>query len=251
MNPEFVTKSKFSVLATRFEGFERDVLLQKNKKLDDADKKQHEIKEDLDKIRIALKEEEKRRIETMKALKSWFEDRFGEWRVQVETPIHAKLDQCLLNIDAITQRIEVVEAAVEADRRAVPKIVEHAVGNLAQQVEEFKAKYKAAEKERDRKEEELQKQTEEALHRLHQMFEAERKEREVKLALLRTEIDAERSTRSSATEIIKQQLADHVAALRVAIVKEGKSREAVQEELIQQINHYAAALQDAIKNMIS
>jgi hypothetical protein len=77
------------------------------------------------------------------------------------------------------------------------------------------------------------------------------KEREVKLALLRTEIDAERSTRAAATEVIKQQLADHVAALRVAIVKEGKSREAVQEELIQQINHYAAALQDAIKHMVS
>ena len=88
-----MTKSKFSVLATRFEGFERDVLLQKNKKLDDAEKKHIEIKEDMEKIRVALKEEEKRRIETMKALKSWFEDRFGEWRVQVETPIHAKLDQ--------------------------------------------------------------------------------------------------------------------------------------------------------------
>ncbi len=151
---------------------------------------------------------------------------------------------------AFSKRIDVLDVVVEQNKAVVPKLIEAAVGNIAQQLEEFKAKYKAGEKERDKKEEELQKATEEALHRLQVQFDAERKEREVKIALLRTEIDAERNTRVATADIIKQSIVENVAVLKASIVKESKSREMVQEELIQQINHYAAALQDAIKNMM-
>ncbi len=68
----------------------------------------------------------------------WFEDRFGEWRVQVETPIHAKLDQLFINIDVVDKKHEALVVCVDSDRKAVPKIVETAVGTIAQQLEEFK-----------------------------------------------------------------------------------------------------------------
>jgi hypothetical protein len=47
-----------------------DVFATSQKKAEDAVKVIVEIKEEVEKVRLALKEEEKRRIETMKALKS-------------------------------------------------------------------------------------------------------------------------------------------------------------------------------------
>ena len=119
---------------------------------------------------------------------------------------------------------------------------------------DLQAKYKAGELARDKKEEELQKQTEEGLHRLAVQFEAERKEREVKFALvritysdcqslclffisfafsnsspnphslhqLRSEIDSERNTRVATADVIKQSIVENVAVIKESIVKESK-----------------------------
>ena len=41
---------------------------------------------------MSIKEEEKRRIETMKALRSWYEDKFNNWKNDVEKPIYIKFE---------------------------------------------------------------------------------------------------------------------------------------------------------------
>eukprot|EP00455_Lapot_gusevi_P041270 TRINITY_DN4768_c0_g1_i1.p1 TRINITY_DN4768_c0_g1~~TRINITY_DN4768_c0_g1_i1.p1 ORF type:complete len:283 (+),score=68.07 TRINITY_DN4768_c0_g1_i1:52-849(+) len=247
---EPITKQKFSVLASRFEGFEKEIADQRNKKRDDEEKKIIQLKEDLEGLRGDLKEEEKRRIETTKALKNWFEDRFSEWRTEVETPIHAKLDECLSKIAALTNRMEVLEQKVEQDRRNMPLLIERHVSELAGQLEEFKARYKAREMERDRKEDEMKKYMANQESKMHVLFEAERKEREQKLSVLRNEIDAERNMRSSSVDLLKATTTDELDDLRHHLDQEVRTRETVSEEIVQSINHYAAALQDAIKRIV-
>ena len=201
-------------------------------------------------MKITIKEEEKRRIETMKALRSWYEDKFGTWRTEIEVPVYKKIDECAVQMVGFAARIDKIEAEMEVDRKAVQKAVETAVESLSSQLEEFKAKYKAGELERDRKEEEARKLQEENLHKMQKLFAIERKEREASLDALRKEITHECDERRSAIEVVKEQNVAQIVLVKQAVQIETKARSAVQEELVQQINHYAAALQDAIKNMM-
>ena len=101
-------------------------------------------------------------------------DRMEKMKVEVEVPIHKRFEEVKVKIEAIRDRIKLLEEKVEQDRNDFPRQINERSRELLKQLKEFKAKFKAEQVLRENREKELVKDIEDQHYRVQDLFEQER-----------------------------------------------------------------------------
>lgn len=240
-------QQKLTALSERFEGFEDELLQSKEKKKSDDEKKIKNLQTQLENLNNSLQVETRNRSAAMQAMQSWLTDRFAQFRIDVETPILARLDKIDRRLDGISERVERVEKAHEEDRERFPDMINTRCGEILKGLADLKLELDVVHKSHEEKEKKILVRLNDQHITLLNQFAADKAGTDKRLLDIRRDLEDEAGARTRSVDMIREEAAAEAAAVRGAIAKEIKDREAAQEEILQGINHYSSALQDGIK----
>lgn len=240
-------QAKLETLANRFDGFEDELHLSRNKKKAEEDKRILVLQTQLTNLQSSLALESKNRAQSIKALQNWLTDRIAAWTEQIEAPMQARLASLAEQITFLVGRIDGLEAKQKADRETFPKLVDARCAELLNDISTLRSRFAENVAAREEKEKRILLKVQSESNKAAVQFAADKAISDDKIAQLRRSIDEEVAIRVRAHELVTKQLNEELAAVKSAIDTEKGEREAADEVLVQSINHYAAALQDGIR----
>jgi hypothetical protein len=240
-------QSKLEHLANRFDGFEDELHLSRNKKKAEEDKRIQILQTQLTNLQTSLALESKNRSQSIKALQNWLTDRIAAWTEQIEAPMQARLSALAEQITFLVGRIDGLEAKQKVDRETFPKLVDARCAELLNDISTLRARFAENVSAREEKEKRILLKVQSESNKVAVQFASDKAMSDEKIAVLRRSIDDEVALRVRAHELVTKQLNEELAAVKADIEKEKGERESADEVLVQSINHYAAALQDGIR----
>jgi hypothetical protein len=241
------SNSKLRKMANRFEGFEEELTLAKQMRLDENEKRLQHLQKQIDDTKSSIALEAQNRSMSMNALQSWLSDRIDKWTINVETPILEKIRAVNASIDAVNKRMAELEAEHQTDRIEFPKLIDARCNELLVEIRDMKHLMEQNVKEREEKEQKIMVKIQNNDDKVLAMFQAEKALTEKKLMALNQDIGTEVHTRRKGYDTIKQNMFDANVELKASLEKETQERERAYEEVLQAVAHYSSALQDGVK----
>lgn len=240
-------RSQFAPLAQRFDGFESELSLSRHRRKAEEDQRLLQLQTQLNNLQQSLALESKNRAMSVKALQNWLTDRISQWTVQIEGPMHARLEGLGESLSQLSARLDSLEARQKEDREIFPKLVDGRCAELLNEISTLKTEFAQNVAQREEKEKRILLKLQHESNRIAVQFAQDKQVSDDKLRQLRTALDEEVSVRARGAEMVKQTLLEEVAAIKAELAAESSARESADEELVAAVNHYSAALQDGIK----
>lgn len=240
-------KKKLSTLADCFQGFEQHIQQKKAKKKENEEKRITDLKSDLVKIDQEIKNEAKRRNDTVHALETLFRDKITTTTRDVEESINEKVENLLVTVAELNKNVDKLAYSIEETSRTFPKMVEERNNELVQQIAEFKAKFESDRNTQNEKMEIIEKIIQEQEYRLNHQLQSERVTRSQKYDDLLQAIENEGRLRKKTGETLHQYLKEQSEVINSSLDNCHKQREQTMEELVSAFVHYTNALQEGVK----
>lgn len=240
-------KGKFHALSDRFQGFEEELHLTRDKKTVDEQKRLNELEIKMNHLNSALALEANNRAQSLAALQAWLTDRIAEWAVAVERPMLEKLDALSSKVETVAARVEAAHQKFDAERLKFPPMIDERCAELLTEIRDLKIVVQQHKLTHDESDKRIVTALQDQGNKLSDQISADKHMLERKLDVLRQDVAAETEARIKTDGAIKGTIQEEFVAIKASIAQETQAREEADEELTQALNHYTAALQDAIK----
>jgi hypothetical protein len=234
-------------MAQRFEGFEEELTLAKQRRQDEIEKRLQHLQKQIDDTKSSIALEAKNRAMSINAVQSWLSDRIEKWTMEVQVPIMQRIDELNRSIAATNERMAELEREHAEDRINFPKLIDERCNELLVEIRDMKTLMELNIKQREEKEQQIMVKMQNNQDKILATFQAEKSLTEKRLMELNNEINTEVHTRAKSYEVVKQSMFEKTEALAASISKEEQERRAANEDVLQALAHYSSALQDGVK----
>mmetsp|Transcript_21781 Transcript_21781/g.30777 ORF Transcript_21781/g.30777 Transcript_21781/m.30777 type:complete len:269 (+) Transcript_21781:33-839(+) len=238
---------KLSKLAKRFDGFEDALLIAKQKRRDDNEKRFIDLQKQITDLKTSLALEAKNRAISMNAVQSWLTDRIERWTVEVQAPILAKIDALNDRVTHAFERVENLEEEHKQDRITFAKMIDDRCTELLVEIRDTKSVMELNNKAREEKEQRIMHRITTLDEKHQQQFVDEKALVEDKFRVVQTDHVNEVAVRVKGIEMLKELVKKENDAIKVVVEKEKQERQAADKEMLAAVSHYSSALQDGIK----
>ncbi|EPR63917.1 putative SF-assemblin [Toxoplasma gondii TgCatPRC2] len=241
------TRSKLAVLSERIHGFEKQMESEAKQRRESEESRVIAIKEAITKLEKTLNAEIKRRVEANKALQAMFESQLLGVQDKLSSIFVEKFDQLQSALDALNDRLTVVEreSAIEKEKQAKEWEEKNVV--ISKDMSTIKAALETESQLRQEREVQLAKRLGELEYRTEGKFEAEKNTRQQKYEQAHEEMEEAKRIRERNEEKFQTFVLEEIAALKNGLVLESQAREGADDDIVQAVNHYTTALQDALR----
>jgi len=245
--PSGRTEVKTRVLAKRFDGFEDELVLARNKRKDDIEKKFRDLQSQITDTKTSLALEAKNRAISVNAVQQWLTDRIEQWTVEVQTPIFEQIQAVNDRLDVCMDRLSTLEAEHKADRENFPLMIEERCNELLVEIRDVRTILEQNIKQREEAEHRIRVKIQQNADLVEEQFQVEKRFTEDRRRQIKTDLESEVEVRIKGMDFIKRKYEEEIARIDARIGREEQERSKEHEECMQALNHYAAALQDGVK----
>jgi len=240
-------RSRLDPLASRFDGFEDELNLSRNRKKVEQDARFHHLQVQINNLQQSLTLESNNRAMSVKALQNWLTDRIAQWTQAIEAPITARLASLADQVAALNSRIDALAQQQKVDRETFPQLVDARCEELLRDMADLRSRFESAQQAREEKEKKILIKIQAEKDKLTQQLTQAHAISDEKIREVRQEVEEEVAIRRKAHEQMKESVRIELEEIKAKMSAEMRVREEADEQLVAAINHYTAALQDGVK----
>lgn len=241
------TKQRLGELVGKFDSFESEMLEGTRQRREKDEHVVVELKEDMAQLERVLETEMTQRVEMNKSLQQWCGEQVEVVRQELLDKVEGKMGVLQSNIDVLSDRVELLEAALQREKESIPADIERRGAELTERLTAFQQLFDTERVARLEREKEITLKI--AAHENHvsEELDAERSVREKRYQALRAVLEESVTLRKSRTERFHVTLEQEVAKLKNSIQAESVLREKEDDEIVETLSRYTAKLQDSLR----
>jgi len=241
------TKNRLAALVGKFDSFESEMLEGTRQRREKDEHVLEELKGEMAEVEQILQAEIQKRQEMNKSLQVWCAQQVEDARDTLLAKIQTHMEHVELSLEALNERVDSLEAALEVEKVNIPADIERRGAELTARLEAFQERFEAERLSRLEREKEITARLAAHENQVAEELDAERNSREQKYQELKSILEESVTLRKSRTERFHVFLEKEIAVLKNAIQEESVLREKEDDEIVETLTRYTAKLQDSLR----